>query len=699
MIDINDIDIDDDIFDGDDDFLDIEDEALYNFEEDNIVLLQAGKKKLERSFSSKEHVFDPRIVGEKESTRQKWSSKSVELANNGLISGYKLKESPYLKYVKDVNLRKARLSFNYTEDEQFFMMQCIQDKILFANNFISLKQEDLGWQPITLRDYQVKTLNYYDTERWNLLMFPRQSGKTTTTVVEIVHFCTFNVDKDCVVIAQSELVVGEILKKIKEAFASLPFFMQPGFVSFTKDGFILDNGCRLKIGIASESVVQGFSLDLLFIDEFAYIPASRVNKFWNNIYPSLVNNPNSRCIIASTPNGRNKFYELWIAAEQKLNKFKTSRIYWWEVPGRDDQFKQDTIANVGMEGWEMGFECSFDTQLKSIFSVPTQKSMREQQRLFETEWNIDNHTLGAKYNISFVNQDKIPYDVKTDYFTLTIDISEGLELDYSIIKIRKLFWDTKNKFIKFLTVGVYRDNMLSVEDLAQLTLDLSREFDQNKIKFIVENNQYGGEFFAHIDNMILNDIDYNNIDTYIFARFYRSSRSDYERGIRWDKGNKKVAVRQFKGLIDNNIFEETHWQSIEEYLNFGKQKNDTYAAQYGHDDLVMVDVSLAAFIKQNTTYSNEFLLSAETDLRYINKDFTDEYIETQKQIEKQKRSEHSINGYIMRNYKFNVNDTTRLRRVKREQQQQIKKNQAIDYFDDVVDNKGNFLRKKRNTTR
>ncbi len=352
---------------------------------------------LMNSTIAKSQVFDPRILGNGDDAQAQWTTDAVELALQGIKEGYKLKESPFNKNVKDCNLRKGNLPFKYTEEELEIYDMCMEDKLLFGNTFVQLKDGDAGWQQITLRPYQEKLLKQYDDEKWNILMFPRQSGKTTTTVVEIVHFCTFNYDKDCVVIAQSELVVNEILQKIKNAFAGLPFFLQPGFISFTKKGFTLDNGCRLSIGVASESVVQGFSLDFLFIDEFAYIPTTRVTKFWNNIYPALVNNHNSRCIIASTPNGRNKFYELWSAAKLGKNKFKTSHIYWWEVPRKglpgqtqeqiQENFKNDTIANVGLEGWLMGFECSFDTQLNSIFHTKVQQALRKSQLEHEKDWS------------------------------------------------------------------------------------------------------------------------------------------------------------------------------------------------------------------------------------------------------------------------------------------------------------------------
>lgn len=606
-------------------------------------------KKLNKAIKQKE-FFDPRIIDDNDSGRQLWSTDSVELALKGLNDGYKLRENPYLKSVRGARLRKANLPFKYTDDEIECMTLCAQDKEFFADNFGMLKDGDNGWSHIKLRPYQRSLLKRYDDNKWNIIMFPRQSGKTTTTVLEIVHFCCFNIDKDCVVIAQSDKVVNETLDKIKEAFSGLPFFMQPGFISFSKKGFVLDNGCRLSIGIASESVVQGFSLDLLYIDEFAYIKPSMVRKFWNNIYPSLVNNPNSRCIITSTPNGRNMFWELWSNAESKTNKFIPYRIYWHDVPGRDEQFKIDTIANVGIEGWEMGFECSFDTQLRSIFNSPTQKKLRGYQLDNEKLWSKDNDAiLGRLFDFECIDKSVIKYNWLTDYFLFGIDLGEGLEQDSTIFKIKKIEWSIEKKCLVYKSVAIFKSNEISVEDFAELFIKVSRFFDKTHIRAVVENNTYGGEFFSHIKSLKTYERKYSYFSNSIFAQFMRDTKKDFEYGIRWNAKNKKLAVKSFSNLVTSDVIQESHSQSIEEYLNFGRQKNDTYAAQYGHDDLVMADVTISHYLKNKNTFSNEFLKSTENKLRII---FHDEDPMIVKQREEEKRKKDNVyryNGMELRN--------------------------------------------------
>lgn len=605
-----------------------------------------------QSFIGDKKVFDPRVITE-EATSRMWTTESIALADEGLAANYALIENPYLKQQKKAKLRKANLSFQYSEVELDILEAVYEDKEFFCDNFGVLKSGDAGWININLYDYQRKLLKQYSENRWNLVMFPRQMGKTTTTVLEILHYCLTNKDKDIIIIAKSDLIVGEILSKILEAFAGLPFFMQPGFVSFTADGFMLDNGCRCRIGIASESIVQGFSIDFLYIDEFAYIKPSVVKKFWDNIYPALSKNHKSKVIITSTPNGRNLFYLFWKNAEAKRSKFKPFRIYWQDLdrPEGNEQFKADTIANTDITAWEMGFECSFDTQLKSVFNSKTQKSLRLLQSNHQEYWGNESNVLSVKHGFECIDQSIVNYDIANDYFLLGIDIAEGLGQDSSVIKLKKLFWSVERKRIEYRSVALFRSNTISVDDLARKTLDISKLFDKQKIQIIVETNNYGGEYFKSIDSMRMFESDYGNLDMCIFAKFVRKSKNDYEFGIRWDGYNKKIGVKALVDMVSSEKIIEDHYDSIEEYFNFGCGPNDKYAAQYGHDDLVMADVCIAYFIKVKNIYSAEFINTAISDLRtWMNdeaQDVIDKRIEAQRKID----SVHTYGVFKKRNHK------------------------------------------------
>lgn len=599
-------------------------------------------------------VFDPRKIDDV-TNNYLWTSESVELAIDGLSHGYKLKQNPFLPNVKDVRLRRANLPFKYSDDEMFILSNTLNDKIWFCDNFGVLKDGSEGWKHIKLRDYQKNLLRRYEKNRHNIILFPRQSGKTTTTVLEIVHYIITNIDKDIVVIAQTDTVVSEIFTKVKNAIGGLPFFLQPGIVTYREgDMMTFDNGCRFKCGIASEATVQGFALDFLYIDEFAYIRPNLANKFWGNIFPTLSNNPNSKCIITSTPNGRNLFHTLWTNAVAKKNTFVPYKIYWYDVPGRDEEFKRMTISNIGEEYWEMGYELSFDTQLKTIFNTKTQKNLRVLQESMQEDWSMDNHPLGNLFGMYFINPEKVPYDLSNDWFLLGVDIGEGLDQDDSVLKLKKITYDSVNKRLKYTSVGIFHDNNISVEEFAVFVMDFIKYLNISKIKLVVENNNYGGEFFNQIKNtLLLQPIKYQYFDNTIIALFERDSKKAFEKGIRWNEYNKKAAVKYMANMISSGEMEETHYLSIEQYLNFGKRPNDTYAAQYGHDDLVMADVTISYFIRCNNMFSSAFLKECEYQLRTALGIETEE--ERIKREEKEKKNDvYMQKGYVLRDHEAEI---------------------------------------------
>ena len=170
---------------------------------------------------------------------------------------------------------------------------------------------------------------------------------------------------------------------------------------------------------------------------------------------------------------------------------------------------------------------------------------------------------------------------------------------------------------------------------------------QENLKMVIEFNTYGGEFFSQVKSLKLHEPKYWYFDNVIFAKFRRESKDDFEYGIRWNAQNKKLGVKSFADLVTSGTIVESHYQSIEEYLNFGKMKNGTYAAQYGHDDLTMGDVSISHFIKSNNLFSNAFLNGVKEELRIL---MHDEDLEIK--LKKEEELRRLNNVYIEQGYKL-----------------------------------------------
>lgn len=574
---------------------------LEQVKKDTSTVIQKIEQRIE---GDRVAVFDPRIKFATKKQEQEaavvWSTKSIELAMQAIEEGQGLRISPFLK--SDPNLRKANLLFQYTDEEIAEILKCRKDIVYFAETYVYLKTEN-GLKHIKLRPYQKQLLKNYQENRWCITLQSRQSGKTTTTAIFFAWFSIFNTDKNLAVIAQRDQIAGEVFSKIKSIIQYLPFFMKPGCVKFNRGGYRFDNGCSAIYRPASIDALQGYTIDTLFIDEFAYIRNTQAREFWNNVYPTLSSMSNSRVMITSTPNGRNLFWELWNNAIEGKNFFKTMRVDWWEVPGRDEKWRQTEIANLGSEAaFAQQYALSFDTGVKNSLSAETFHYLNK----VSTEFEHDIFKIGTDWDEYFRWSTKWLYNLRKDWFLISVDIGEGLGGDYSVIKIRKLFLNPDGTVI-MPTIGVFECNTIIVEDFAKVILLMMRRFNPDHVRLIIERNSYGDLLIKDIESLAehLTNVE---IPVETFAKFRRSADNmKMEKGIRLNRGNKKVGVGNWKKLVDDKIFIETDSRTIDQYREFGEDKNGNYKAGVGHDDLVMPDVNAAFYVKSNNTGWNEFI--------------------------------------------------------------------------------------------
>lgn len=574
---------------------------LEQVKKDTSTVIQKIEQRIE---GDRVAVFDPRIKFATKKQEQEaavvWSTKSIELAMQAIEEGQGLRISPFLK--SDPNLRKANLLFQYTDEEISEILKCRKDIVYFAETYVYLKTEN-GLKHIKLRPYQKRMLAAMQNNRWLIELASRQIGKTTTVAIFFAHFTIFNTDKTAAIIAQRDQIAAEVFRKVKSIIQYLPFFMKPGCLKFNRTSYAFDNGCNALFRPASIDAMQGYTLDLIFWDEAAYVRNTQAREFWNNIYPTLSSMSNSRVIICSTPNGRNLFWELWNNAIEGKNYFATVRVDWWEVPGRDEEWKQREIANLGSEAaFAQQYGLSFDVGVKNSLSAETFHYLNK----VSTEFEHDIFKIGTDWDEYFRWSTKWMYNLRKDWFLISVDIGEGLGGDYSVIKIRKLFLNPDGTVI-MPTIGVFECNTIIVEDFAKVILLMMRRFNPDHVRLIIERNSYGDLLIKDIESLAehLTNVE---IPVETFAKFRRSvDNMKMEKGIRLNRGNKKVGVGNWKKLVDDKIFIETDSRTIDQYREFGEDKNGNYKAGVGHDDLVMPDVNAAFYVKSNNTGWNEFI--------------------------------------------------------------------------------------------
>jgi len=621
----------------------------------------------------------------------------TEKINDGVV--VKRFQNPWFK--NEIGYRRAGITFMMTEDEIQEYIKCKLDIQYFAEKYCRIKTEDGSVQNIKLRDYQRDILDLYTKNRFSILCGSRQIGKTINAAITMLHFITFNNDKNIMIVANIRGTTIEIIDKIRNIYAQLPFFLKAGIKNLNQQSMIFDNGCRIKSSARSKTPAIGFTIDFLYLDEFAHIPSNIIEPYYTAAFPTVSAIENSKIVITSTPNGMNLFYRLLSDAERPdgdplKNNYKPMRVYWHQVPGRFVTFfrlnnhkmyehgltKEYIFEQVQRQfGEHTKVEMKFIPDLiKDVIYIYnndacTDKIVKEFQIVKEddmelpiyavsevTTWKEEaikdiggEDAFNQEYGLRFVNAtrsllsenlieqllnnkknyvyEEIPELTKRlkfsyddlhwvdddDVFSpimrnsakgvISVDISEGLGQDYSIINIFKISpksqetveiqqgnYTQLSDFFCLEQIAIYRSNFVSVKQLAELFYTLLFEyFNYENFKVVLELNNYGNEFLAHLPYVFDGN---NNYGSSVFFRYKHRADSTEERvGLKVGE-NKNMLVKDYQDAMDKKNFIITNENNIREITTFVKHitssGNIRYAADIGHDDTVMTLVNAAS---------------------------------------------------------------------------------------------------------
>jgi len=541
-----------------------------------------------------------------------WTSdkitKLLEDFENGLIDIKSIKNSPFKD--NDLAWKKANIVFEYTPAEIEEITRCKADPIYFANKYCQVMTEN-GIDIIQLRDYQEEIIDSFKANRFNVLMASRQIGKTIMSGLFIAWFLIFHSDKNVLAVANVASTTKEVVDKIKSIFENLPFFLKPGCISNNVLSLKFDNGCRLIGRTTTKNTGIGFTIHLLYIDEFAHINGAYLAFFYRAIYPTISSMTNSKVIITSTPNGMNRFYEIYMDAIDGKNSYTPLRVDWWQVPGRDDDWKKMTIANLGSEedfNQEYGLQFFSSDKLllsskdlKRIFNIRTQYE--------EPEWCQD-PSLGDLFNefSAHPNFAKLtPADIRNDgnYYILSVDTADGVGKDYSVINIFKftplpikLLFGVK-EFIKdetdifgLIQVAIFRTNTKDINQfcnaLEKLTYSI---FNPEKVRLLIELNHKG----EYVLDRITNTPEY--WPGQLIHSKHTEAMKGYKPGLKLTITNKAKYCERYKFITSTNRILPNEFKTIHELGSFGKSSNGSYRSQSGNDDLAITCVNTSAFFE------------------------------------------------------------------------------------------------------
>ena len=268
------------------------------------------------------------------------------------------------QYLGNPLLKKANTPIEFTKENIEQYIKCKNDPVYFAKNYIKIVSLDHGLVPFKMYKFQEKLIKNFHDNRFNVCKMPRQSGKSTTVVAYLLHYAIFNDNVNIAILANKASTARDLLGRLQLAYENLPKWMQQGVLIWNKGSLELENGSKILAASTSASAVRGGSYNIVFLDEFAFVPNHVADEFFSSVYPVISSGKSTKMIIVSTPHGMNHFYKIWHDAERRKNEYIATEVHWSDVPGRDDEWKRQTIANTSEQQFAVEFEClSGDTSI------------------------------------------------------------------------------------------------------------------------------------------------------------------------------------------------------------------------------------------------------------------------------------------------------------------------------------------------
>ena len=278
-------------------------------------------------------------------------------------------------YLGNPLLKKANTAIEFTEEQIVEFIRCKEDPVFFAKNYVKIVTLDHGLQPFELYPFQEKLVERFHKNRFNICKMPRQTGKSTTVVSYLLHYAVFNDNVNIGILANKAATARELLDRLQTAYENLPKWMQQGIISWNKGSLELENGSKILAASTSASAVRGMSFNILFLDEFAFVPNHIADSFFASVYPTITAGKSTKVIIVSTPHGMNHFYRMWHDAEKGKNEYIFTDVHWSEVPGRDSAWKAQTIANTSEQQFKVEFECEFLGSVDTLIAPSKLRSL------------------------------------------------------------------------------------------------------------------------------------------------------------------------------------------------------------------------------------------------------------------------------------------------------------------------------------
>lgn len=464
-------------------------------------------------------------------------------------------------YLGNPNVKRDGVSEEWTPSQLREYKKCMKDPAYFCRKYVKVIHLDRGLVSFDLYPYQERMFEHFNDNRFSIVLACRQSGKSISSVGYLLWYSLFHPEKTIAVLANKGATAREMLQRVTLMLENLPFFLQPGCKALNKGSIEFSNNSRIVAAATSGSSIRGMSVNLLFLDEFAFV--ENAAEFYTSTYPVVSSGKDTKVIITSTANGiGNTFHKIWEGAVQKTNTYKPFRVDWWDVPGRDEAWKKQTVDNTS--------QLQFDQEFGNTF-FGTGNTLIEGQVLLDLRAlpPIETFEGGAL---------KIYEKPKKDHeYIMCVDVAQGRGQDYSTFTIIDV------SVQPFQQVATYRNNMISPMLYPNVIYKYANLY--NEAYCVIENNDQGMVVCVGL----YQDLEYENIHL-------ESAVKADAIGIRMDKKVKRIGCSTIKDIIEGfklNIVDE---QTIMEISTFISKGVSFEASNGNHDDLMMNLVMFGYFV-------------------------------------------------------------------------------------------------------
>ena len=479
-------------------------------------------------------------------------------------------------YKGNPNLKSAGVEVSFTEEQVKEFVKCSKDPIYFIQQYVKIVSIDEGLIPFALYNFQKEMIGTFHNNRFSICKLPRQSGKSTVLLAYLVHYLIFNETVNVAILANKAATARDLLGRFQLAYEHLPEWMQQGVIAWNKGSLELENGSKIIASSTSASAVRGGSYNLIFLDEFAFVPQNIAEQFFSSVYPTISAGQTSKVIIVSTPHGMNMFYKLWMDAVNQKSQFNAIEVHWSEVPGRDEAWKEQTIANTSEQQFLQEFECSFLGSIDTLVS-PTKLQVIPTMDPISSSGGLDVYEQPEKRH----------------NYAVTVDVARGGSNDYSAFVVV----DISN--IPYKVVAKYRSNEIKPLALPEVVFQVCKAY--NDAYVMVEINDVGGQ----IADALHYDLEYENvIMTQMRGRLGQIVGSGFgdkatDLGVRTTKAVKRIGCSNLKQLVESDKLIIPDFDIIVELSNFVAKGSSFEAEEGATDDLVMCLVLYAWLTDQN----------------------------------------------------------------------------------------------------